>query len=254
MRIPGLNAWRNAKVAELTKKHSNLPERYIKKTLEEIQYKPPKLPNYRQIYIKRIKNNFTIHEPWSMEFQTANIENAKFKKVWIEPIKEWSVFRGDRVEVLVGKDKGKQGIVCEIIQERNWVLVEGLNTYLKLVGKTKNFPGMLVKAEAPLLVTSEIALVDPNDLKPTKILWRYDEKGEKVRVSERTGRIIPMPLLEEETYDYKTKQTYQEKKKDTTAKEVTKITFVPTLQTFEMSLMEEYNIEENRIPKKVYWY
>lgn len=45
-----------------------------------------------------------------------------------------------------------------------------------------------------------------------------------------------------------------ERKKDTTAKEVTKITFVPSLQTFEMSLMEEYGIKEDRVPGKVYWY
>lgn len=43
---------------------------------------------------------------------------------------------------------------------------------------------------------------------PVKIEWRYTEKGEKVRVSVRTGRILPIPLLEEETYDYKTKSTY----------------------------------------------
>lgn len=69
-----------------------------------------------------------------------------------------------QVEILTGKDKGKHGIVCEIIQERNWVFVEGLNTYLQLKGKTKKFPGMLVKTEAPLLVTTEVSLVDPSDL------------------------------------------------------------------------------------------
>lgn len=68
------------------------------------------------------------------------------------------------MEILVGKDKGKQGIVVEIIQERNWVLVEGLNTYLRVMGKSRNFPGILIKQEAPLLVTSEVALVDPSDM------------------------------------------------------------------------------------------
>lgn len=41
--------------------------------------------------------------------------------------------RGDRVEILVGRDKGKQGIVSQIYQERNWVIVEGLNTHLRCV-------------------------------------------------------------------------------------------------------------------------
>lgn len=64
----------------------------------------------------------------------------------------------------MGKDKGKQGIVAEVIQERNWVLVEGMNTYLRTLGKTRKFPGILITQEAPLLVTSEVSLVDPTDM------------------------------------------------------------------------------------------
>jgi large subunit ribosomal protein L24 len=41
------------------------------------------------------------------------------------------------------------------------------------------------------------------------IEWRYTESGEKVRVSVRTGRIIPIPKAAEETRDYKTKATYK---------------------------------------------
>lgn len=44
---------------------------------------------------------------------------------------------------------------------------------------------------------------------PSKIEWRFTEDGNKVRVSVRTGRIIPIPKLAEETYDYKTKGTYK---------------------------------------------
>ena len=44
--------------------------------------------------------------------------------------------------------------------------------------------------------------------KPTKIEWRYTEDGDRVRVSIRTGRIIPMPKMAEETMDYKTKSVY----------------------------------------------
>jgi len=47
--------------------------------------------------------------------------------------------------------------------------------------------------------------------KSTAIEWRYTEAGEKVRVSVRTGRIIPIPKAAEETYDYKTKATYKGK-------------------------------------------
>lgn len=69
-----------------------------------------------------------------------------------------------QVEILVGKDKGKQGIVKEIYQERNWIIVEGLNTKLKCMMKDKTFPGIYTQQEQPLLVTSQVQLVDPADM------------------------------------------------------------------------------------------
>lgn len=68
------------------------------------------------------------------------------------------------MEILVGRDKGKQGHVIQVIQERNWVMVEGLNTCLKVKGKTEGFPGFFVADEMPLLITNEVSLVDPSDL------------------------------------------------------------------------------------------
>lgn len=64
----------------------------------------------------------------------------------------------------MGPDKGKQGIIKGIYQERNWVIVEGLNTVLKFFGKTEEFPGVPIQQEMPLLVTEDIKLVDPTDL------------------------------------------------------------------------------------------
>lgn len=55
-----------------------------------------------------------------------------------------------------------------------------------------------------------------------KAEWRYTEDGERVRVSVRTGRVIPIPKLAEETPDYKTKVTYKEQDKDTVADDVTR--------------------------------
>jgi large subunit ribosomal protein L24 len=49
------------------------------------------------------------------------------------------------------------------LQERNWVCVEGLNCRYDLQGKSHDFPGVMVKVEEPLLVTTEIKLVDPSD-------------------------------------------------------------------------------------------
>ncbi|KZS02221.1 39S ribosomal protein L24, partial [Daphnia magna] len=65
-----------------------------------------------------------------------------------------------------------------------------------------------IQSEAPLLVTNEVALVDPSDDKGTKVEWRFTEQGEKVRVSKRTGHIIPVPISASETIDFKAKAGY----------------------------------------------
>ena len=166
----------------------------------------------------------------------------------------WSFFRGDRVEVLVGRDKGKQGIVTQVIQERNWVIVEGMNCHHRIVGKDNDYPGVLIKSESPLLVTDQVALIDPSDLQTTAVEWRFTEEGEKVRISTRTGRMIPVPKMNEETKDFKSESTYIAKEKDTETQVVTEISFQPKLSTFEMDIMNEMGIEEDRVPKTSYWY
>lgn len=185
--------------------------------MEQVYYKTPDDPRYTQAVIKRKNFRFTTNRPWTGGFRNQNMPGTHRKKVFVEPIEEWNIFRGDRVEVLVGRDKGKQGIVSSVIAERNWVIVEGLNTHLRIIGRKGDFPGIVVRSEAPLLVTNQVALVDPSDLVSTPVEWRYTEEGEKVRVSSRTGRIIPLPKANEETHDYKDAKIYIERSKDTPA-------------------------------------
>lgn len=97
-------------------------------------------------------------------------------------------------------------------------------------------------------------MVDPSDLQSTPFEWRYTEEAEKVRVSLRTGRIIPLPKSMEETHDYKSKAAYIEREKDTLASVASEITFKPKLQTFEMDIMEQQGLVEAGTPIKTYWY
>lgn len=63
--------------------------------------------------------------------------------------------------------------------------------------------------------------MDPSDLQGCEFEWRYTEDGEKVRVSTRTGRLIPIPESNNHTHDYKTKGAYVEREaKDTSGKNV----------------------------------
>ena len=78
-----------------------------------------------------------------------------------------------------------QGYINMIVQERNWVTVEGLNVDYTTVGGSSDFPGMMIKEEKPLLVTRDIKLVDPSDDKATEVEWAFTEVNERVRVSVR---------------------------------------------------------------------
>ena len=78
-----------------------------------------------------------------------------------------------------------QGYINMVVQERNWVTVEGLNTKYITMGESQDFPGMMIKQEKPLLVTRDIKLVDPTDEKPAEVEWMYTEASERVRVSAR---------------------------------------------------------------------
>lgn len=124
----------------------------------------------------------------------------------VKPINEWSIFLGDRVEVLVGRDKGKIGEVVEIIKERNWCFVEGLHLKYENLGSNTLKPHLrglpnYIAREKPLLVTHEVKLIDPADQRATEFEWRYTEEGERVRVSVRSGRIIPIPYRHKNTWE-----------------------------------------------------
>ncbi len=66
-----------------------------------------------------------------------------------------------------------------------------------------------MQKERPLVVHRDVKLVDPSDLKPCEVEHRFTEAGEKVRVSKRTGQVIPIPPDAEETADYAKKSAYK---------------------------------------------
>lgn len=237
------------KCLKWSKHYANLPEEYINSFFQATR-KPPPGPQYNYPPQKPKKMKFTTHRPWTFAAQSDPLKSY----VPIQPInhKNWCFFPGDHVEILEGKDKGKQGIVRRIYQERNWITVEGLNTKLErlqIKGKTQ-----YVEVEKPLLITNGVRLIDPDDRMPTEIQWRYSETGERIRISVRSGRHIPMPKRALATKDYLTPGNYKSREKDTEVTEVEEITFQPVLKTFEMDIMDKMAIKEDRVPVKTYWY
>ena len=102
------------------------------------------------------------------------------------------VHKGDMVQVISGPDKGAQGKVIEAYPKINKVLVEGVNRIKKHVANSAPERGAesggIVTQEAPIHV-SNVAVLD-SDGNPTRIGYRFDENGKKVRIARRNGKDI----------------------------------------------------------------
>ena len=95
---------------------------------------------------------------------------------------------GDKVVVVSGSNKGKEGKILKVLEEK--VLVEGVNIVKKhLKPKNNNGNGEIVETEAPIH-KSNVMLVDPKTKKPTKVKIETDNKGKKIRVSKKSNEKI----------------------------------------------------------------
>ena len=98
--------------------------------------------------------------------------------------------KDDEVVVLTGRDKGKRGAVLRIITSTDRVLVEGVNVTKRHVKPTQTDPrGGIVEREAPIHI-SNVALIDPESDRPTRVRYKRLEDGRKVRVAARSGEVI----------------------------------------------------------------
>ena len=98
--------------------------------------------------------------------------------------------KGDRVQVLAGRDKGKRGEVLRVNPTEGRALVQGVNL-VKRHQKPRgiNAPGGILEKEAPIHL-SNLALIDPKSDKPTRVGFRLLEDGKKVRVAKGSGEVL----------------------------------------------------------------
>ncbi len=98
--------------------------------------------------------------------------------------------KGDRVVVLSGKDRGKEGVVMRALPKENKVIVEGVNVAKKHQRPTRmTMQGGIIDKDMPLHV-SNVAIISPGDGKATRVGYRFDDDGQKIRVCRRTGAEI----------------------------------------------------------------
>lgn len=98
--------------------------------------------------------------------------------------------KGDTVQVLAGKYKGKTGKIVATHPTENKVTVEGINIVKKHVKPNKAYPqGGIIDITKPIWV-SKVAVVDPTTKKPTRIGLSVDKDGNKTRVYKASGKEI----------------------------------------------------------------
>lgn len=98
--------------------------------------------------------------------------------------------KGDTVVLRAGKNKGKTGKVVATHPSENKVTVEGLNIVKKHVKPTRANPqGGIVELTKPIWV-SKVSIVEPTSKKASRIGYKLDKDGKKVRVFKRTDKEI----------------------------------------------------------------
>ncbi len=93
---------------------------------------------------------------------------------------------GDKVVVISGKDKGKEGKITHILRSENRVVVEGINMVKKHVKGNGQQAGSINDVEAPIHA-SNVMIVDPKTKKPTRIGHSVNKDGKKIRVSKKSN-------------------------------------------------------------------
>jgi large subunit ribosomal protein L24 len=96
--------------------------------------------------------------------------------------------KGDRVVVISGDNKGKQGKVVRVLPERDMVVVEGVNLVKKHLSATPQRPGGILEVEAPMYA-SKVMPLDPETGKRTRVRSQVKE-GKKIRVAKSGAEIV----------------------------------------------------------------
>ena len=94
---------------------------------------------------------------------------------------------GDKVVVLAGKDKGKEGTISSVDPKANKAVVDGINIAIRATRQTQQSQGGRIPKAMPIDL-SNLALLDSNG-KPTRVGFKMDG-DKKVRFAKTTGDVI----------------------------------------------------------------
>ena len=97
--------------------------------------------------------------------------------------------KGDKVVVIAGKDKGKEGTITKVLRNENKIVIEGVNVVKKHVKPNGQSAGSIVELEAPINASNAM-MIDPKTKQRTRIGHKIDKNGKKVRVAKKSNSNI----------------------------------------------------------------
>lgn len=104
-------------------------------------------------------------------------------------MKKIKIKKGDRVIVKSGRDKGKVGAVLSVLRDSNSLIIEKVNLVHKHIKATQSKQGGIVQMESKIHV-SNVAILDPKLMVPTKIGYSISSEGLKSRIAKKSGETI----------------------------------------------------------------
>lgn len=103
--------------------------------------------------------------------------------------KKFRIKKGDKVKIITGKDKGKEGEILKVLKENDRVLVSGINIAKRHTKASAVSAGGIVDKELSIHI-SNVAVIDPKSGSATKVGYKKLEDGKKVRFARKSGEII----------------------------------------------------------------
>ena len=103
--------------------------------------------------------------------------------------KKLKIKKGDKVVVIAGRDRGKSGEVIQVLPKDDRVIVRGVNIIKRHTRPSQLATGGIIEKEAAIHI-SNVAHLDPNTDMPTRVGYRTDEAGRKLRFARRSGESI----------------------------------------------------------------
>ncbi len=102
---------------------------------------------------------------------------------------KFKIRKGDKVVVIAGRDRGKEGEVLKVLRDVRRAVVSGVNIAKKHTKPGRGSAGGIIELEAAIHI-SNLAVRDPKDNKPTKVGFKVLADGRKVRFARKSGEVI----------------------------------------------------------------